>query len=438
MNKRIILFAAAVLAFSTVLTACDDKEKPGPRPQDTVINEDTGDTPIGGDTEREYIECSEDDFKTIKVTLTYPDKEPPVEVSSIDISGLDFGKKLPVCNTEENAKNYYENMFSLSQIEYNWEKLINEEAEGIASNCCMYDGKCYIVVEYKSFLSSDFDFSLFCYDEKSSRNEEVYSWSSKDINESYKGTPVLSNGKMFYSVYNVNDNSSKVYAYDLISGDIKSVYENNSPIMCHDDKGYPSIVVYDIKDSVTETLHYEADSERFISDKNEDLSGKVYTNNIFNGVPYYLVKPHDKRKLDMICQYYHVSLSYTGGTIIYADDKKFLIKNEGSIHMYDLEKMEHYILDVTGMGSECTYCNGMVFTGNWYEKYKMPVYCIIPELGIAYVITDNDLYCGLKTVGDKVTFNSIDSYVEDIRDENGKGVSHELDKVKKVYIVVSR
>ncbi|WP_028517605.1 hypothetical protein [Ruminococcus flavefaciens] len=439
MNKRIILGIAAVLALSSVLTACDDKEKPEPKPKDTTVNEDTGDTLV---TEPVYREYSEEDFKTITVTLNYPDKEPPVDVSSIDISGLDFGTKLPVCNTEENAKNYYEDMFSLSHIEYNWENLINEEAEGIASSCCMYDGKCYIVVEYKSFLTSNFDFSLFCYDEKSGKNEEVYSWSSKDINEDYTDQPMIFDDKLFYEIRNSSDNSNKVFAYDLNTGDVKTVYEEKESDVYvyfdHDSMDYPCLQLINNGGEQIDYLYYDETDESFVGDKTNDISGKIISTRYFGGVQYYIVKSDGKRKLDMICQYYHVSLSYTGGTIIYADDKKFLIKNEGSIHMYDLEKMEHYILDVTGMGTECTYCSGMLFTGNWYEKYKMPVYCIIPELGIAYAITDDDLYCGLKTAGDTVTFNSCIEYKKELKDETSGGIAYSMDKMSEVYTVTAK
>lgn len=439
MNKRIILGIAAVFVLSSVLTACDDKEKPEPKPKDTTVNEDTGDTLVTEPVCREY---SEDDFKTITVTLNYPDKEPPVEVSSIDISGLDFGTKLPVCNTEENAKNYYEDMFSLSHIEYNWENLINEEAEGIASSCCMYDGKCYIVVEYRSFLTSNFDFSLFCYDEKSGKNEEVYSWSSKDINEDYTDQPMIFNDKLFYEIRNSSDNSKKVFTYDFATGDVKTVYEEKeSDIYVYfdrDSKDYPCLQLINNGGEQIDYLYYDETAESFVGDETNDISGKIISTRYFGGVQYYIVKSDGKRKLDMICQYYHVSLSYTGGTIVYADDKKFLIKNEGSIHMYDLEKMEHYILDVTGMGTECTYCSGMLFTGNWYEKYKMPVYCIIPELGIAYAITDDDLYCGLKTAGDTVTFNSCIEYKKELKDETSGGISYSMDKMSEVYTVTAK
>ena len=437
MNKRISLIAAAVFALSSVLTACDDKEKP--KPKDTAVNEDTGDTLVTEPVCREY---SEDDFKTIDVSVLYPERELPVEVSCVDISGLDFGKKLPVCNTEENAKVYYRDMFSLSHIEYNWEKLINEEAEGIASSCCMYNGKCYIVVEYKSFLTSNFDFSLFCYDEKSGRNEEVYSWSSKDINEDYTDQPMIFDDKLFYEIRNSSDNSTKVFAYDLATGDVKTVYEENESDIYvyfdHDSNDYPCLQLIKNGGEQLDHLYYDETAESFVADEANDIDGKIISSRYFGGVQYYIVKSDGRRKLDMICKYYHVSLSYTGGKIVYADDKTFLIKNEGSIHMYDLEKMEHYILDVTGMGNECTYCSGMVFTGNWYEKYKMPVYCIIPELGIAYVITDDDLYCGLKTVGDTVTFNSCIEYRKELKDETSGGISYAADKMTRVYTVTAK
>ena len=438
MKKIISIIAAAAITVSCF--SCSEDKKKNEKP---VNIEDGADEPaLDEPVKTEYREFSEDSFKTVTVTLNYPDKEPPVEVSSIDIRGLDFGTKLPVCNTEENAKNYYENMFSLSHIGYNWESLTNEEAEGVATSCCMYDGKCYIVVEYKSFLTSNFDFSLFCYDEKSGRNEEVYNWSSKDINEDYTDQPLIYDDKLFYEIRNSSDNSTKVFTYDISTGDVRTVYEKNeSDIYVYfdnDSTGYPCLQLINTGGEQVDYLHYDETAEGFVGDEANDIDGKIISSRSFGGVQYYIVKSDGKRKIDMVCEYYRVLLSYTGGKIVYADEKKFLIKNEGSIHMYDLEKMEHYILDITGMGSESTYCNGMLFTGNWYEDYKMPVYYIIPELGIVYVITDDDLYCGLKTVGDTVTFNSCSKYEKKLKDETGGGISYASDKMSEVYTVTAK
>ena len=102
MNKRSLLFfAAAALAMSALTCGCEDKKKP--EPQDTDITEDTGDIQPSETVFREY---SDTDFKAIDVMMTYPDAEPPVEISCIDISELDFGEKGPGCNNIEFVEEY--------------------------------------------------------------------------------------------------------------------------------------------------------------------------------------------------------------------------------------------------------------------------------------------------------------------------------------------
>ena len=439
MNKMISIIAAAALAVSCCSCSDDKKKKEEPKPTDTAVNEDTGDTPINSDNTTVYRILSEDDFKTIEVSLSYPDREPPVNVSYVDLSGLDFGSKVPICNKAENVESYYSNDNGIpDDLEYDWSLCKDRAEKGAARNCYTYGSKCYIVVEYRAAFARSFDFSLFQYDESSGKNEEIYSWSSKNIDEVLMDIPFFANGKMFYSIYNTNDMTSKIYSYDLNSGDIKSVYEIgsfDSPIMVrHDDNGYPMIIMYDMDFKVTGTMHYEADSERFISNKTGDLGGEVFSNDVFNGVPFYLVVPEDTQKLDMVSDYYRVSLSYIGGDIVYGDDKMFIVKNFTLLHMYDLEKMEHYILDIEDMGDKAVYSGGFVFLCSIYRDYESPVYCIKPDMGIVYPIADVSECTDISSYGGKVLFNNMKIETEDKEHESG-GLFYGSVKMEKAYTV---
>ncbi|SEH51783.1 hypothetical protein SAMN02910265_01187 [Ruminococcus flavefaciens] len=435
MNKMISMIAAAALAVSCFSCSDDKKKKEEPKPTDTAVNEDTGDTLV---TEPVYREYSEDDFKTIDVSLSYPDREPPVNVSSVDLSGLDFGSKVPICNKAENVESYYTNDYYVPvDTGQDWSSYKDKAEKGFAANCYMYGGKYYIVAVYRAAFVGNYDFSLFQYDESSGKNEEIYSWSSNDINERYMQTPVLANGKMLYSVYNETDKISKVYAYDLDSGDVKIIYENSSPdkfiYVSRDNMGFPSMIVYDTDFYVIETLFYEEDSESFISDKTDDLGGRVVSQNIINGAPFYLVRPEDSQMLDMVSDHYRVSLSYIGGDIVYGDDKMFIVKNYTLIHIYDMEKMEHYILDVEDMGDEAVYSKGFVFLSSTFRDYDSPVYCIKPDMGIVYPIVDVFECNGIESFDDKVMFNTLKNQTNDADTETG-GISYSVEKVYTVTV----
>ena len=437
MKKIISIIAAAALTVSCFSCSDDEKKKEEPKPTDTAVNEDTGDTLV---TEPVYREYSEEDFRTVEVSLTNYDKEPPVDISFVDISGLDFGEKVPICNKAENVQGYYSSGDSMLEDdeEHDWFSYTDNAEKGVATNCCTYDGKFYIVVEYKPIFHGRYDFSLFRYDESSGKTEELYSWSSSDINDSYVETPVLANGKMFYAVFDLEDYSETAYSYDLISGDVKIIYENSGSDevarVCYDNIGCPSMIVYSKEDYIKDTMRYDADTESFISVKADDMGGDVVTSNVFSGVPFYLVKPDDTAYLDMVSEYYRVSLSYPGGVIIYGDDKMFIVKNYTLIHMYDLEKMEHYILDVHDMGDIAAYSGGFLFLGSMYRDHKIPFYCIKPEFGIVYTIAEGIDCNRISVVDDKVVFNSLIDEIKDIELKSSY-VSYGSNKIEKAYAV---
>ncbi|SHM11368.1 hypothetical protein [Ruminococcus flavefaciens] len=441
MNKRITCCIGAVLVLSSVLTACEDKKKPEPKLTDTTVNEDTGDTPVDSGNVREYREYTDDEFRTVEINLSYPDKEPHVEVSCIDISELTFGSRIPICNTEEYIGNYFLDMnLNNENMEYDWSDISNMAVNGIAQSCSMYEGKCYIVVEYPNFIYGRYDFSLYHYDEKSGTNEEIFSWSSKDINEHYCNTPILIENEMFYGIENASESTTKIYAYDMITGDTRTIFEESdfdkSVWFYQDDRCFPAIQLMNKGGEVTDVMYYDSASDSFIGSELKDIGEKSISNNTFNGVNYFLVKPEGKRKLDMVSEYYRVSTSFTSGAIIYADENKFIINNNVYLHMYDLEKMEHYLINATELGNATAYCNGFLFIGCKSTGVGSRVYCMIPELGITYPITENDNYIGLKTIGDKVTFNAYEEYNTSIQPRSGKGgIVLSSNKVNKVYTV---
>ena len=181
-------------------------------------------------------------------------------------------------------------------------------------------------------------------------------------------------------------------------------------------------------------MRYDADTESFISVKADDMGGDVVTSNVFSGVPFYLVKPDDTAYLDMVSEYYRVSLSYPGGVIIYGDDKMFIVKNYTLIHMYDLEKMEHYILDVHDMGDIAAYSGGFLFLGSMYRNHQIPFYCIKPEFGIVYTIAEGIDCNRISAFDDKVVFNALIDEVKELDLDSG-GIYYSADKIEKAYTV---
>ena len=96
--------------------------------------------------------------------------------------------------------------------------------------------------------------------------------------------------------------------------------------------------------------------------------------------------------------------------------------------------MEHYISDITDMGDEITYSCGMVFIGNRSNTFRMPVYCIMPELGLTYPVCEKGIYGDIRRQEDGISFNSIHNVENTMVGAGGEVfLTYSLHTVDKVY-----
>ena len=413
MNSRSIIPAALITVLSASLWSCEDSKgtskKVSSDPPIYNTHESIIDT---SDLKREY---GDEHFNAINVSLSYPDAVAPVEVSCIDISGLDFGEKLPVCNRAENADAYYTDMFSYNgDLLYDYSEYVDKPVKGYATGCYIEDGNCFIDVSYPNMVGEVHDWSLFRYDMESGALEEVYSWSSDS-------TAVRCDGRFFtdrYVLFSAMDpadhNATAVYKLDIYDpqltevyrceekekGDYAYIYRNGTGDICLDvsnNIAADSVVMY----------MFDTDSGEFVRWEDRDVPENTVmtaTSGKYGRMPSYLIRPNGQRRLEMDNKYYNVELTFSNGSIVYADKERFIIRSGNKLHTYDIEKREHYISDVTDMGSECAYCNGMIFIGNRNANFTMPVYCIMPDLGLVYPVCDKGLYTNICSSDDSVYF----------------------------------
>ena len=472
MDKKLFrtMAAAFMLAVTAVSAGCEDKNEPQP-----VTSEDTGDYSETIDeapetTEApEYREYAESDFKDVDLSVTIVDKEPPVEISSVDISGLDYGEKVPVCNKEEFAEEYYTSMreYSNGMPMYNWKNFAGKAVKGIPHRCYVWNGKCYIYVIYECFDSADW--SLFSYDMAGGKAEEIYSWSAADLNEHSYRNACFCDGSLFfaYSGKDGNTPTCTVKRLDLETGKEKTLYEAadiDITVWLHtNDSGNAELQEYhNVSENNTVIYRYDSDRDEFVKESAIDApKERILSSDCFNGVYSYLIKSEGKRKYDLVNDYYRIGTALTTGRIVYADEKLAILYNNVKLHIYNLEKMEHCVLDVSDLGSDMAVYDGKLFIGNRSSDFRMPVYCIIPELGITYPIVEDGIYSDICATADGVTFNETSRQDEVIRagtvtvDENGEiheeyevlnenggvtyvysaGYSHQYDRIDKVYTV---
>ena len=413
MNSRPILSAALIMVLSATLWSCEDSKGTSKKVSSDPPIYNTHESIIDpSDLKREF---GDENFNTINVNLSYPDAKAPVDVSYIDISGLDFGEKLPVCNRAENADAYYTELFSYNgQLLYDYSGCVDKPVKGYATGCYIEEENCFIDVSYPNMVGDVYDWSLFSYDMDSGALEEVYSWSSDSTGircdvRFFTGRYVL-----FSAMDSGNHNATAVYKLDIYDhelteaykfeekekGDYAALYNNGTGDVCLD-------VSNNIASDSTVMYMFDTDSGEFVRWEDRDVPENTVMTAIsgkYGRMQSYLIRPEGQRHLEMDNKYYNVELTVSSGFIVYADKERFIIRSGNKLHTYDIEKREHYISDVTDMGGECAYCNGMIYIGNRNSNFTMPVYCIMPDLGLVYPVCDKGLYTNICGSGNSVYF----------------------------------
>ena len=379
------------------------------------------------------------------------------------------GEKVPVCNKEEFAKDYYTNrreQFSGAPA-YNWKNYVGTSSVGVPFKCYIWNGKCYIFVIYDSFEL--YAWSLYSCDLSGGNFKEVYNWEAKSPDERCGRDICFCEGSMFFECFrkeNENETTSTIKRLDLENGKDKTLYEYKeigiSTWLHANDSGNIELQEYhNVSNEPTVVYKYDSEKDEFVKEGSVDApEGKLMSSARFGGVYSWLVKPEGKRKCDLINDYYRISTAVTTGRIVYADEKLAILYNNVKLHIYNLEKMEHCVLDVDDLGSDMAMYDGKLFIGNRGNNFRMPVYCVIPELGITYPIVEDGIYSDICATADGVTFNETSRQVVEIKsaeipvDENGEelsdyvvndengvsyiytgGYSREYDKIEKVWTV---
>ena len=435
MDKRMISGAAALLVFSAFLTGCSDSKKKKKPSDDTGVN----DTVVSETTEPEFREYSDDDFKRIDVELIYSDEQLPAEVSITDLSGLDLGERVPVCYKDGFVQEYFKSYEEWGA--FDWHDFIDKSVKGYPDSVYEYNGSYFIEAEYPVMYSMDSDFAVFRYDPESEETVEIYSWAAADANEHFDKNVVFSGGELFFTVWSSdNDSHSAVMRLDLDSREVSTMYEENNDFtsiwLYRDDSGEVAFFEFRQLDSekTSEIYTYDRDSGQFVKAAASD-GDRIMSLNTFDGVKTELIKRQGKRALEVRNErFYSFQTKISAGNVIYSDKDRLVLTDNVNLHTYDMNRMEHYVTKISDMGSEIVMCGGKIFIGNRSRDFRMPVYCIIPELGLAFPVTEEGIYMDLSAKDGGITFNSIKNG-ELTYEHNGNTFEREVDYVDKIYTV---
>ena len=152
--KRIIAFGAVAVLLCG-FCSCDDKPETS--------------EPIGvvTSTEPTFIELSEGDFTPIDTIISEFDGEAPIELKTIDLNGIDFGKRLSPCKAPELNERYhskidYRDEEQQKQYENAWERLVTSPCKGFCDNTFFCSGMVFLEMNYDD-LCGQHDDLLFCF-----------------------------------------------------------------------------------------------------------------------------------------------------------------------------------------------------------------------------------------------------------------------------------
>ena len=445
--KRIsALISALVLAFSCF--ACDEKKHNEDSTEEVSDTEVAPDTPDTGDTvvENLFQTYTESDFTDITVPLKYIEDEPPVVLKSFDIPDLDFGERISPCKQSEDPSQY--DPIS-GQNAYRWTdengvehipestymKLLDTPEPGMLTGAAYADDKVYLTVSYDNYCSGCHEWSIYEYNIATEDMREVYNYSGTD-NEYGIGIwlePTIADNKLLLSCWSPTEYEQpeqrtdfRVVAIDLATGEDEVIYKGENYVQisigrdkvmfCETESNDDShrtisltIKEYDIKTGDIRTI-------------TENEETKVY-NSAISELSAYIRKPVDARRCELVTEKYCIQTSLTNADVLYASDKKAIIVTDGDksvMHTYDLERMEHYVTDFGGESVRfAAYGERIIYSDTLNSgDSEGNIYCIIPEMGIAYTLAQGISHDWLRISNGTVSFNHTEQEEMSINDDD--------------------
>ncbi|MCR4639940.1 hypothetical protein [Ruminococcus sp.] len=439
--KKII----SILAAFTLMTGCFScSEEKDTKSDSKPLDGDTSVTVTDGSAEEPVIqqqtelrEFKEDDFKTINVNLSKTDKEPSFQLHSIKLNDIDFGERIspckqgeyrdkykPVFDAENNADDEYREY--MEQANADWEKLCTEPTKGGIGFWRMCGNDIYAAVSYDQYCTGGLhDVSIFRVGGLTGKVTEIYRHSDPE-NSFGVDTIAAPNGKVYLSIRDkglmyldggklVPMNYLDGYSHYLM-GDAadKMVFLSTKDILeqLPDDYEPQPSEHWKEKDGRKYLITgQERIYSEYLPDKDEwkEIARKTYTQEevysdvdpdynfprVYGKLAAHTEKPERKRKLDVVTDEYRISTGITGLDILYADHDRLVVKlsNKNIVHIFDMAKMEHYVLDCSGLATMCQYFEGGLFV--YPQSGSGYIYYIMPEIGLTFTL------CKLPEISDE-------------------------------------
>ena len=428
MNKIIAMLTACMLVFPCF--SCSEKKQDEDITEDvseTVETAETDGTPDTGDTivERGFREYTNDDFQTINVSLTYPDKEAPVRMTKYELPDYDFGERMSPCKTiSDPSENDPDKV--VMEGEYNKENSMymkhkDEPEKGKIAAAVMNGNRMYLIVNYDKFCMYGHEWAVFSYDTETKEMKEVYTYSDPEYFSLGSYNIRIVNDKLILCRYTVEGTfgleGHDIQVIDLVNGTSKEILSTDQMFYVSVNGG-DTIQITLINQRITGETNFSVIEYNVETDEQRSVCDKVASSPecfLMSDIGAYMVNNYSKG-CQLVTDNYIINtgIKTLGRTsvsendtistlsIIYASENKAIIQKDITqissyapdadrqtfLHTYDFEKMEHYVTELNGKMHEFVSYNGdIIMVGSMYSGAE-DIYYIKPELGLAFKMAE--------------------------------------------------
>lgn len=417
--KKSVLLMALLLLFC----GCSEKKQDEDNPEVTAETEDVSDedaapeVPDTGDTAfgTGFRTFTDDDFKTVNVALSYPDKIPPVELTSFLIPEHDYGERLSPCKKADSPSDYF---FISNDPSFEEGNFLETPEKGVPINAFLRGDKIYTVVNYDNMCYFGHEWAIYSYDTLKTKFDEVYSYS--ELSETYSRwyTSFMIGNKLVQTIVkdeyvDYQSSPTTIRTIDFESGEEKDVYVSEEPMSIYGNGTNKVLLFIFEEDTVLKEFDIETGEERVIA-KDSDSEGEHMDMAAMSDIPAYVCRDNIEPGIKLATEYYSIETELIGVDIVYASEKRFIARQSmgrNEMHTYDLEKMEHYVTKLNGKNSLAASFDGNFvlcdLEGSQLSVDTGDIYYVVPELGVAYTLAKDSL-AEMHRNGDSVEYCTID------------------------------
>lgn len=431
--KKILSIMAAAAILAGCCSCSEKKNDKDNDKNDTEIISETeteGEQALDEPVEQEFRTYSADYFKTINVNTNVTEAKSPIKSHNINLSQLDFGSRISPCRDEKYIERYnyikdgtFDEAYR-KQIEEMWEKSKTEPAYGVVGDVCIEGRYIYAIVSYDVMCKEGMhEVSIFRLDSETNEKEELFRYSNPEescmIYDIYCLNGVIYLYKYGSGICYLDEEKQELVMIKELSEDISIRFRPNSTgrFIVEIEKEEKELVPNDYEPKAGEELYSYDGTQTYLMKGREtsieefDFDTKTWkqlyyvktgpNENVESGTPEYpeisgkyfswKEKPEKSRKYDIVTEKYRVSTGLTGCEVKYADDNKVIAiqynlqgsgANESRLHIYDLRKAEHYVIDSSKYGSRFSVLgDGLIISKTSGDG---DLYYLVPELGMLF------------------------------------------------------